>query len=260
MDDFSSLALQFEWGVDETLDLAPIGRFRPIEPAPTTLGPAARIASSPVAPVALQGTPGERALAAAARSATLDELRSALAEFDGCALRDTATNLVFAEGDPNADTMIVGEPPGREEDRSGHPFAGAEGQLLDAMLISIGLTRGEMLVSPLLPWRPPGGRPPSPSEIAICLPFLNRVIALAKPRRLLILGATATKALLSPGQGRRRGQPVWIEIRIPGVSAPIVALCLPSLAEMMKTPPLRKETWAGLRLLRRAIDEVSTKV
>lgn len=211
-------------------------------------------------PAAPQGSAGERALAAAARSANLDELRAALADFDGCALRDTATNLVFAEGDPAADTMIIGEPPGREEDRSGHPFAGAEGQLLDAMLISIGLTRGEMLVSPLLPWRPPGGRPPSPSEIAICMPFLHRAITLVKPRRLLILGATATKALLPPGQVRRRGQRGWTEITVPGVSAPIPVLCLPSLAEMLKTPPLRKDAWAGLRLLRRTIDEVSTKV
>ena len=113
-----------------------------------------------------KGTPGEQALALAGQAATLDDLRAALAGFDGCALRDTASNLVFAEGDPASTTLIIGEPPGREEDRSGHPFAGPEGQLLDQMLASIRLTRAELMLTPLLPWRPPGGRPPSPGEIA----------------------------------------------------------------------------------------------
>ena len=122
-----------------------------------------------------QGTPGEQALAAwPARRPHWRTCARRWPNFDGCALRDTASNLVFAEGDPASTTLIIGEPPGREEDRSGHPFAGAEGQLLDQMLASIGLTRAELMLTPLLPWRPPGGRPAfararSPSVCRSCI-------------------------------------------------------------------------------------------
>ena len=169
-------------------------------------------------------------------------------------MRDTATNTVFAEGDPESDTLLIGDPPGRDEDRGGHPFAGADGQLLDEMLISVGLTRSSLLLTPMMPWRPPGGRPPSPAEVAICLPFLHRLIALTKPRRIMVFGGSAAKAMLPQGMPRRRGQRGWMEISIPGLAAPLPVLCLPGLAEMNKTPPLRKDAWAGLRLLRRAID------
>ncbi|MEA2774701.1 MAG: uracil-DNA glycosylase, partial [Acetobacteraceae bacterium] len=139
MDDaLALLCLQVEWGADEAIDpspidRAPIDRLRSVEARPVAIP---RPAIATVQPP--KGTPGERALSLASQSATLEELRTAVAGFDGCALRDTASNLVFAEGDVSSSTLIVGEPPGREEDRGGHPFAGAEGQLLDQMLGSIG--------------------------------------------------------------------------------------------------------------------------
>jgi uracil-DNA glycosylase len=250
--DFALLRLQVEWGADEAIDLDPVDRLRPLEAKPVPL-PRPVAATEPP-----KGTPGERALATAAQASSLEELRAALAGFDGCALRDTASNLVFAEGNPNATTLIIGEPPGREEDRSGHPFAGPEGLLFDQMLISIGLTRADLMLTPLLPWRPPGGRPPSPGEIAICQPFLHRLIFLLKPHRIVLFGATAARILLAQAQSRRRISRGWVESSIPGMHKTLPTLALPGLAEMLKTPPLRREAWAGLRLLRRALDEPPT--
>ena len=178
------------------------------------------------------------------RHDTLEELRAALVNFDGCALRDTASNLVFAEGNPASTTLIIGEPPGREEDRSGHPFAGPEGQLLDQMLVSIGLKRADLMLTPLLPWRPPGGRPPSPGEIAICQPFLHRLIVLLRPHRIVLFGGTAARAVLPQTQNRRRGPRAWVEVSIPGMHSSLPALALPGLGEMLKNPPLRRDAWA----------------
>jgi DNA polymerase len=194
----------------------------------------------------------------AGQAATLDDLRAALAGFDGCALRDTASNLVFAEGDPASSTLVIGEPPGREEDRNGHTFAGPEGQLLDQMLASVALSRAELMLTPLLPWRPPGGRPPSPGEIAICLPFLHRLVALLKPQRIVLFGSTPARAMLPQLQTRRRSPRSWSEGNIPGMPSALPVLALPGLAEMLKNPPLRRDAWAGLRLLRRAIDQEPT--
>jgi uracil-DNA glycosylase family 4 len=268
-DALESLRLQVEWGADEAIGLDPIDRLRPAEanPAdpkpPDSKPPGANAGQAkpvvPPRPVAAtaqppKATPGERALALAGQSASPEDLRAALAGFDGCALRDTASNLVFAEGDPASTTLIVGEPPGREEDRSGHPFAGPEGQLLDQMLASIGLTRGELMLTPLLPWRPPGGRPPNPGEIAICLPFLHRLIALLKPHRIVLFGGTAARALLPQNQNRRRNPLGWVELSIPGLPRTLPSLALSGLADMLKNPPLRRDAWAGLRMLRRSID------
>ena len=251
MDDaFALLRLQVEWGADEAIDLDNIDRLRPADVVPA---PAPRLVTT-AAPEASKGTPGERALVLAAGASTLDELRAALSGFDGCALRETASNLVFAEGNPASTTLIIGEPPGREEDRGGHPFAGPEGQLLDQMLSSIGLTRDDLMLTPLLPWRPPGGRPPSPGEIAICQPFLYRLIVLVRPRRIVLFGGIAARTLLPQGQNRRRGPRTWIDLSIPGLQESLPGLALASLAEMLKNPLLRREAWAGLRLLRRTID------
>jgi DNA polymerase len=251
-DPFTLLRLQIEWGADEALSLDPIDRMRPLGSESAAL--IIRPQTTPP-----RGTPNERAVGLAGQAATLDDLRNAIAGFDGCALRDTASNLVFAEGDPNSTTLIIGEPPGREEDRSGHPFAGLEGHLLDQMLASIDLKRSELMLTPLLPWRPPGGRPPSPAEIALCLPFLHRLIVLLKPLRIVLFGGTAARALLPQAQNRRRTPRGWGELSISGMHSTLVSLALPSLAEMLKSPLLRRDAWAGLRLLRRAIDEAQTQ-
>ena len=258
MDDASYLLrLQVEWGADEAIGADPVNRMPATGPRPVAVPkPVVALAAAKV--VAPQGTLAEHALALAQQAATIDELRAALSGFNGCALRDTASNLVFAEGDPASATLLIGEPPGREEDRSGHPFAGVEGQLLDQMLASLGMRRSAFMLAPLVPWRPPGGRPVNPAELALCLPFLHRLVALLRPQRLVLFGGTAARALLPPAASRRRTPRAWVEASVPGLTQALPALVLPSLGEMIKTPTLRRDAWAGLRLLRRVLDNTHT--
>jgi len=163
---------------------------------------------APLAPS--QGAADSRSAAAAADS--LAELREALGVFEGCALKQTATNLVFADGNPEADVMILGEAPGAEEDRRGVPFVGASGQLMDRMLAAIGLDRSSAYISNILFWRPPGNRNPTTAEVAACMPFVQRHIALARPRVLVFVGGASAKAMLDRTEGIMRlreedGQP-----------------------------------------------------
>jgi DNA polymerase len=195
----------------------------------------------------------------AAGAASLDALRAALADFDGCALRDTAANLVFGEGAGEGRLMLVGDVPGPDEDRSGRPFVGPAGALLDRMLASIGLGRGDVQIAMLVPWRPPGGRPPSETEIALCLPFLLRHITLAGPRRLVLLGPQVARALLPSAGPRRRKRGTWIDLAIPGLPAPIPVLATASPAALLTSPAGRRAAWADLRALRRALDEDLSK-
>jgi uracil-DNA glycosylase family 4 len=257
MDALAILRLQLEWGADEALDETPVDRLRPAQAAPIAIVPggvapvavsARARASTPAA--APEGTPAERALRAAGLAGSLEALKAAIAGFDGCALRDMATNLVFATGDADSGLLLIGGPPGADEDRAGAPFAGREGTLLDQMLRSIDLRREAMLLAPLIPWRPPGGRVPTPGEIQVCRPFLMRLIALTAPRRIVLFGALAASTLLATGQRARRS--VWFDASIEGGTTQV--LILPALAELWKTPSRRKEAWAGMRALRRALD------
>ncbi len=270
MDDLAALRLQIEWGVDEALEDAPVDRLGaapspPSAPLPREEGETVNSPSSPNSPPPLagggrgEGAPprtaaAERALQAADSANTLDDLRAAIAAFDGCALRDTASSLVFAEGDPSAALLLIGDPPGAAEDRSGRPFAGPAGAYLDRMLGSIGLARTQLMLTPLIPWRPPGDRPPSQGELTICLPFLHRLIALVVPRRLFLLGPLAARSLLPVATTRRRPRGAWIDAAIPGTALVLPALPTFSPAELMRSPKDRRAAWADLRLLRRTLD------
>jgi uracil-DNA glycosylase len=259
MDDLAALRLQIEWGADEALEDAPVNRLGAIRTLPREVERDApsRAATAGVG-VPSSRTAAERAAECAAGATTLDELREVIAAFDGCGLHDTASHLVFAAGDPSAALLLIGDPPGAPEDRSGAPFAGPGGDYLDRMLASIGLARGDLLLTPLIPWRPPGDRPPSQAELAICLPFLHRLIALAVPRRLLLLGPLAARALLAQAASRRRPRGAWMELAVPGTSLVLPALPTFSPAELMRSPKDRRAAWADLRLLRRTLDaEVS---
>ncbi len=185
---------------------------------------------------------------------TLDELRAALAAFDGCPLAATATNLVFSDGNPDSGLMLIGEGPGAEEDRAGRPFVGLSGQFLDRMLASIGLDRTALLITNLIPWRPPGNRNPTDAEVLTCLPFLLRHIALVRPRRLVLLGALATKAVLGETTGIRRLRGKWTQATIPGLDQRIPALPMLHPAYLLRTPSAKREAWADMLLLRRTID------
>jgi len=255
MDDLAALRLQIEWGADEALEDAPVDRLR--APAPAERGKVEVGVPPPPQPAAApppRTTAAERALQSAATATTLEDLRAAIAAFDGCALRDTASHLVFAEGDPAASLLLIGDAPGADDDRSGTPFAGAPGAYLDRMLASIALSRATLLLTPLLSWRPPGDRPPSAAELALCLPFLHRLIALAAPRRLLLLGPLAARALLPQAASRRRPRGAWMDAAIPGLERLLPALPTYSPAELLRSPKDRRAAWADLRLLRRTLD------
>ncbi len=255
MDDLAALRLQIEWGADEALEDAPVDRFRPVAPPrqPSASSPVQRGRAAEGVPQTAR-TPAERAIEAAAATSNLEELRAAIAGFDGCALRDTATHLVFVEGNPSSGLLLIGDAPGAPEDRSGKPFSGPAGEFLDRMLASINLDRTRLLLAPLIPWRPPGDRPPSPAELTVCLPFLHRLIALTEPRRLLLMGPLAARWLLPQSIGRRRQRGAWIDVRVPGVPHVVPALPTFSAAELMRSPKDRRAAWADLRLLRRTLD------
>lgn len=256
VDALAALRLQLEWGADEALAADPIDRLAvprsdpPAAPRPAVARPAvARPAASPIL-----AAPVQRAQAAAAAARTLGELRAALAEFDGCPLKATATNLVFADGNPEAALMLIGEAPGAEEDRAGTPFVGPSGQLLDRMLASIGITRETCLITNIIPWRPPGNRQPTDAEVLTCLPFLLRHIALVRPRRLVLMGNPATHALTGSNAGITRVRGKWTQIEVPDVADPIPALPMVHPAYLLRQPAAKRQAWADLLLLRRTID------
>jgi DNA polymerase len=188
-------------------------------------------------------------------AATLAELRAAVAAFDGCPLKFTAMNLVFADGNPEAPVMFLGEAPGEDEDRQGVPFVGVSGKLLDRMLASIGLDRTKAYISNIIFWRPPGNRTPTDAEIAACLPFTERHIALVKPKVLVLLGGSAAKGLLRTKEGitRLRGktgsyaQPGWD-------GPPITTLAMYHPAYLLRQPAAKRQAWADLLLLKGLLD------
>jgi uracil-DNA glycosylase len=251
-----ALRLQWEWGAEEALldtpqdrrhaAAAPVAAFATPKPiAPAATAPRARA-------TALPSTPGDAAQIAAACQ-DLEALRAAMASFTGCALRDTATQMVFADGSPDAKLMVIGEAPGGEEDRAGKPFVGPAGQFLDRMLGSIGMDRNTTRIVNVVPWRPPGNRTPTEAEVALCLPFLHRQIALIRPRGLLLLGAVAAKALLaSPerelGIGRLRGS--WRQVTIDGLATPLPALPTFHPAYLLRMPTAKAQAWQDLLALR----------
>ncbi len=254
-----------EWGADEAISDDPLDRFvlsaqprRAAAPAAAPVAYSANVTAlmQPVA-AAPAASPQGRAHDAAQAANTLEELRTAIAAFDGCALRDTATNLVFADGNHASGLLLIGEAPGAEEDREGKPFVGASGQFLDRMLASVGLDRTQFAITNILPWRPPGNRNPTDAEIALCLPFLHRQIALAHPARIVMLGGTAAKTLTGRKEGITRLRGSWHKLAIPGLDAPVPALATLHPAYLLRTPAAKREAWADLLVLRRALNETA---
>jgi uracil-DNA glycosylase len=216
-----ALKALLEWyaeaGVDLAVDETPHDRFQPPAPAPASrLEPVSAPRPTPVLaqprPAAM--APDEavnEARQRASSATTLEALRDLLAGFDGCGLKQTASRLVFADGKPGSRIMFVGEAPGADEDREGVPFVGRSGKLLDRMLAAIGVQRAEVYIANVIPWRPPGNRTPTPQETAICLPFIERQIALAKPDVLVCLGGPAAQTLLRQREGIMRLRGGWFD-------------------------------------------------
>ena len=207
-----------EAGVDALLGEEPADRFAAPNTPPPARAPQAVTLPSDLetkgraAPSLAPPAPDAAALSAreAAKNAkTLEELRAILEGFDGCALKATATQLVFADGNPKARVMFVGEAPGRDEDIEGLPFVGRSGKLLDLMLAAIGLDRTSVYIANIVPWRPPGNRTPTPQESQICLPFILRQIELADPDVLVCLGGPSAQALLGIKEGITKTRGRW---------------------------------------------------
>lgn len=256
--------LQFyaEIGVDETMGDIPLDRTKVTEKKSVVSLPAAPAALAPVpaAPAVPQGAfealGDAQALAAAAQ--TLDELKTALEGFQGLSLKRTATQMVFADGNPQARVMLVGEAPGADEDRVGKPFVGVSGQLLDRMFAAIGLSRDESLyITNVIHWRPPGNRAPSDAELALSLPFVRRHIELVKPQILILCGGVAAKALLDTSQGITRLRGKWTAYTSPGLSAPIPTMCLFHPAYLLRSPAQKALAWADLLAVKARVGFIS---
>ena len=261
------LRFYLEAGVDIAVRDEPVDRFAEAEaettaqltPAdPPEVGRNERPAAPVPAPrpTPTLAVPSEAAVMAAretaASAATLDELRAALAGFEGCNLRFTATNLVFGDGNPEARVMFVGEAPGFEEDIQGLPFVGRSGQLLDRMLAAIGLDRTTAYIANVIPWRPPGNRTPTPQETEICRPFIERQIALVAPDILVMLGGASAKQLLKSSEGllKLRGQ--WRSYSAGGRDIRALATLHP--AYLLRQPLQKRLAWRDLLTLKRALD------
>ena len=190
----------------------------------------------------------------AAGAETVAALGTLVAQFDGCPLKRTATNTVFIDGNPAARVMIVGEAPGADEDRIGRPFVGRAGQLLDRMLLAIGLDRTSVQITNVIYWRPPGNRKPTSAEIAACLPFVLRHIALARPKVLVLAGGTAATALLPTTDGITRLRGRWFELAVPGLEQPVPTLPMFHPAFLLRDPARKREAWRDLLALRARLD------
>jgi uracil-DNA glycosylase family 4 len=269
------LRWHIEMGADEAIVDTPVDRFA--APAPTAIASrTAPLAAAPLIaksanprpaghglaaapPSAFAESPAEAAQSArslAARAENVAALEAAIAAFEGCGLKHTATNTVIADGNPAAPLMIIGEAPGADEDRIGRPFVGRAGQLLDRMLAAIGLDRSGVLITNVIYWRPPGNRTPTADEIAACLPFVLRHVALVSPKLLVLAGGTAARALLPPGPGITRLRGRWFDLAIPGLDRPVPTLPMFHPSFLLRAPERKREAWLDLLALRARIDEL----
>ena len=226
--------------------------FAPSRPAPSRNQPARP--APPATPTLVTQPPDEAVMGAreAARAAaSLDELKAILDGFEGCALKRTASRLVFADGNPAAKVMFVGEAPGRDEDQQGLPFVGRSGKLLDLMLASIGLDRTSAYIANVIPWRPPGNRTPTPQETAVCLPFIARQIELADPDILVCLGGPSAQALLGTTEGITRLRGRFMDYDTGTRTIRAIATFHP--AYLLRSPSYKRMSWQDLRAIAKAL-------
>lgn len=261
------LAFYLEAGVDCALMDAPVDRLSdaPGEAGPAPEPAASRPAPAPAAlrppaapPIAAAPTelPSEAAIHAAREAArvapSLEVLRGLLETFEGCALKSTATRLVFADGDPDARVMFVGEAPGRDEDIEGLPFVGRSGKLLDRMMAAIGLDRTKVYIANVIPWRPPGNRTPTPQETQICLPFIKRQIELVDPDVLVTLGNPSTQTLLQTRDGIMKTRGRWVDYETGSRRIRAIASFHP--AYLLRSPSYKRLAWQDLRAIAKALE------
>lgn len=230
-------------GADETVGNEPVNRFALSAVDKTDEKAAPRLSSFPAE---VRPSPAQPSASAplARQASTLEELKEAIFHFEECPLKATATQMVFGSGNPRARLMIIGEAPGAEEDRQGLPFVGASGHLLDLMLASIGLTRSEVYITNILPWRPPGNRKPSEAEIALFTPFVRRHIALVNPEVILLLGGSAVSALMNTNDGITKTRGRWLKYTDAEITIPVMSSFHPAF--LLRTPAQKKLAWRDL--------------
>jgi DNA polymerase len=263
------LAFYLEAGVDCALTDEPLNRLADPDVAPAPAQAEPREAAAPRAFMPLPAVAAPRADAVlapeaaiisareAARTApTLEALRALLENFDGCALKHTATRLVFADGNPQSRIMFVGEAPGRDEDIEGLPFVGRSGKLLDRMIAAIGLDRSSAYIANVIPWRPPGNRTPTPQETQICLPFIRRQIELVNPDVLVTLGNPSTQTLLGTREGIMRTRGKWFDYDTGSRAIRAIATFHP--AYLLRSPSYKRMSWQDLRAIAKALEQQSS--
>ncbi|WP_207537227.1 uracil-DNA glycosylase [Sabulicella rubraurantiaca] len=244
----AALSWQAAMGADEAILAEPQRRDVP-PPEPT------QTQASPRPTLAVLRPPGGMAVELAAGATSLEELREAMARFEGSPLRETASQLVFADGVPGAPVMVIGEAPGADEDRIGRPFVGVSGRLMDRMMATIGLSRQTNLyITNILPYRPPGNRTPSDAEVALFMPFLHRHIALARPRLLVLAGGVSAKGLLQTREGITRLRGKWQKFTSSqGEVIPVLPTLHP--AYLLRNPLAKRDAWRDLLALQRRLND-----
>jgi uracil-DNA glycosylase family 4 len=274
------LQWQIEMGADEAIGEAAVDRLAAASSPPPTLratspsmGEGSVAVSAPPRPATHKAPaaaappraltesaaePVQSARVLAAQAATIEQLAALVAGFDVCPLKRTATNTVFADGNPAAPVMIIGEAPGADEDRLGKPFVGRAGQLLDKMLAAIQLDRTGVQITNVIYWRPPGNRKPTAPEIASCLPFVFRHIVLSRPKVLVLAGGTAATTLLDTADGITRLRGRWFDLAVPGLDAPLPTLPMFHPAFLLRSPERKREAWRDLLALKAKLAELGS--
>ena len=261
-----ALRWHIEMGVDELIDDQPIDRYAAAAipraavavPSPSANLQPARPAASASPGQPLAPSEGARDAIAIARDAnSIEDLRERLETFEGCALKFTATNTVFADGDPASDIMFIGEAPGVDEDRQGLPFVGASGQLLNRMLSALGRERTSIYISNILFWRPPGNRSPTAAETAACLPFVQRHIELARPKVLVFLGGSSAKTMLDRTEGIMRLRGKWFDYMSEELGTPIPAMPTFHPAFLLRQSAQKREAWRDFLAIQEKLEEIA---
>jgi uracil-DNA glycosylase family 4 len=269
----SLLRWYVDQGIDETIGEEAIDRFA--APAPQS-APQPVQQQAPAAPTPIRPTPAataplrgpvpiespqlvEDARALAQRCNSVEELEAAVRVFEGCALKRTAKNTVFADGVVGSPVMIVGEAPGADEDRLGKPFVGVSGQLMDRMFDAIGMSRErDLYITNILFWRPPGNRTPTLAEQAICMAFTRRHIELARPKVLVLAGGTAAKSVLDTTEGIMRLRGKWTSLNLDdGSAVPTLPTFHP--AYLLRTPASKRQSWSDLLSLDKKLRELGIR-
>jgi DNA polymerase len=262
------LAFYLEAGVDCALADEPVNRLAEPDSVPAAMprevAPSAPVREIPAATPAVSRSeiaPAPETAIASAREAartapSLEALRALLENFDGCALKHTATRLVFSDGNPQSRVMFVGEAPGRDEDLEGLPFVGRSGKLLDRMIAAIGLDRSKAYIANVIPWRPPGNRTPTLQETQICLPFIQRQIELVNPDVLVTLGNPSTQTLLSTREGIMKTRGKWFDYDTGTRTIRAMATFHP--AYLLRSPSYKRMSWQDLRAIAKELEKVSS--